>query len=215
MRHRGEYGTLNELYRLYDTLTPEDLRAAAAKYVVDAGLVLTTLSHEAPPPALARIPSLATFAPPSGAPAGLALVEKPSPLPQVTFKLLFAAGSAHDPKGKEGLASLTAAMVAEAGSKETGIDEIRKALFPMAASFSSQVDKEMTVFTGSVHRDNGGAFLDTVLPQLLAPGFREEDFRRLKDAQRNALAQDLIANNDEELGKERLQAVIYAGTPYE
>ena len=105
-------------------------------------------------------------------------------------------------------------MVAEAGSKETGIDEIRKALFPMAATFGAQVDKEMTVFTGSVHRDNGGAFLDTALPQLLKPGFREEDFRRLKDAQKNALAQDLIANNEEELGKERLQAVVFAGTPY-
>ena len=214
VRHRREYGTLNELYRLYDTLTPEDLRSAAAKYVVDAGLVLTTLSHETPPAPLAQLPALATFAPASGVPEGLALLEKPSPLPQVTFKLLFAAGSAHDPKGKEGLAALTAAMVAEAGSKETGIDEIRKALFPMAATFGAQVDKEMTVFTGSVHRDNGLAYLDTALPQLLTPGFREEDFRRLKDAQKNALAQDLIANNEEELGKERLQAVVFAGTPY-
>ena len=214
VRHRREYGTLNELYRLYDTLTPEDLRAAAQKYVVDAGLVLTTLSHEAPPAPLAQIPSLATFAPRSGAPEGLAILEKPSPLPQVTFKLLFAAGSAHDPKGKEGLATLTAAMVAQAGSKEAGIDEIRKALFPMAATFGAQVDKEMTVFTGSVHRDNGSAYLDTALPQLLTPGFREEDFRRLKDAQKNALAQDLIANNEEELGKERLQAAVFAGTPY-
>ncbi|HSD67300.1 MAG TPA: pitrilysin family protein, partial [Vicinamibacteria bacterium] len=171
--------------------------------------------HEEAPAALARVPALAAFAPATGVPEGLAVLEKPSPLPQVTFKLLFAVGSAHDPKGKEGLASLTAAMVSEAGSRETGIDEIRKVLFPMAATFGAQVDKEMTVFTGSVHRDNGDAFLDTVLPQLLTPGFREEDFRRLRDAQRNALAQDLIANNDEELGKERLQAVIYAGTPYE
>ncbi|MBK9372669.1 MAG: insulinase family protein [Holophagales bacterium] len=214
VRFRREYGTLNEIFRVYATLTPEDLRAAAAKYFTDAGLVLTTLSHEAPPPALAQLPALATLAPATAAPAGLAVVERPSPLPQVSFKLLFAAGSAHDPKGKEGLATLTASMVAEAGSKDAGIDEIRKALFPMAAGFSAGVDKEMTVFTGSVHRDNGGAFLDIVLPQLLAPGFREEDFRRLKDAQKNALAQDLIANNEEELGKERLQAVVFAGTPY-
>jgi len=214
VRFRREYGTLNEIFRVYATLTPEDLRAAAAKYFTDAGLVQTTLSHEAPPPALAQLPALATLAPVTAAPAGLAVVERPSPLPQVTFKLLFAAGSAHDPKGKEGLASLTAAMVAEAGSKDAGIDEIRKTLFPMAAGFSAGVDKEMTVFTGSVHRDNGGAFLDTVLPQLMTPGFREEDFRRLKDAQKNALAQDLIANNEEELGKERLQAVVFAGTPY-
>ena len=214
VRFRREYGTLNELYRVYDALTPGDLRAAAQKYAVDAGLVQATLSHEPEPAALAQLPALATFAPATGVPAGLAVVERPSPLPQVTFKLLFAAGSAHDPKGKEGLATLTAAMVAEAGSRETGIDEIRKTLFPMAASFSGRADKEITVFTGSVHRDNGAAFLETVLPQLLEPGFREEDFRRLKDAQKNALAEDLIANNEEELGKERLQAVVFAGTPY-
>ena len=214
VRHRREYGTLNDLYRLTDSLTPEDLRAAAQKYVVDAGLVLTTLSHEAPPAPLSELPALATFAPRSGPAEGLVVLERPSVLPQITFKLLFAAGSAHDPKGKEGLAALTAAMVTEAGSRETGIDEIRKSLFPMAATFDAQVDKEMTVFTGSVHRENGGAYLETVLPQLLDPGFREEDFRRLKDAQRNALAQDLIANNEEELGKEELQAVVFAGTPY-
>jgi zinc protease len=214
VRFRREYGTLNEIFRVYAALTPEDLRAAAERYVTDAGLVLTTLSHEAPPPALAQLPALATLAPTTAAPEGLRVLERPSPLPQVTFKLLFAAGSAHDPKGKEGLAALTAAMVTEAGSREAGIDEIRKTLFPMAASFSARVDKEMTVFTGSVHRDNGGAFFDTVLPQILDPGFGEEDFRRLKDAQRNALAQDLIANNEEELGKERLQAVVFAGTSY-
>ena len=214
VRHRREYGIFDELYRLYATLTPEDLRAAAERYVVDAGLVQTTLSHGEPSAGLAKLPTLASLAPPATAPAGLAVVERPSALPQVTVKLLFAAGSAHDPKGKEGLAALTAAMIAEAGSKETGIDEIRKALFPMAASFSAGVDREMTVFTGSVHRDNLGAWLDVALPQLLDPGFREEDFRRLKDAQRNALAQDLIANNEEELGKERLQAVVFAGTPY-
>ena len=49
---------------------------------------------------------------------------------------------------------------------------------------------------------------------LLEPGLREEDFQRLKDAQLNALKQDLRTNNEEELGKERLQDDIFAGTPY-
>ena len=49
---------------------------------------------------------------------------------------------------------------------------------------------------------------------LLDPGFRDDDFKRLKDAQLNALKIDLRANNEEELGKERLQADIFAGTPY-
>ena len=34
------------------------------------------------------------------------------------------------------------------------IDEIKKALFPIAGSFTAQVDKEMTTLTASVHRDN-------------------------------------------------------------
>ena len=53
-----------------------------------------------------------------------------------------------------------------------------------------------------------------MLPQLLDPGFRDEDFKRLKDAQLNALVQDLRSNNEEELGKERLQTNIFRGTPY-
>ncbi len=53
-----------------------------------------------------------------------------------------------------------------------------------------------------------------MLPQLLDPGWREEDFKRVKDAQLNALVQDLRSNNEEELGKERLQTNIFRGTPY-
>src|SRR4029079_4294274 len=134
--------------------------------------------------------------------------------PLLRFKLLFRVGSAHDPVGKEGLAQLSAAMIAEAGSERLRIDEITRALFPLAATFSAQVDREMTVFTGVTHRDNLARFLDVVLPQLLTPGYREEDFVRLKEQQKNELLIDLRANNEEELGKERLQQLVFAGTPY-
>jgi len=53
-----------------------------------------------------------------------------------------------------------------------------------------------------------------VLPQLLEPGFRQEDFARLRSAQMNALVEDLRSNNEEELAKERLQANIFRGSPY-
>ena len=72
----------------------------------------------------------------------------------------------------------------------------------------------MTTFTGVIHRDNWQRFMGIVLPQLTEPGFRQEDFTRLRDAQMNALVQDLRANNEEELGKERLQTDIFQGTPY-
>ena len=110
-------------------------------------------------------------------------------------------GSAHDPAGKEGLAALTAAMIADAGSRAMTIDQIDAVLYPMAGSFAGRADKEMTTFTGIIHRDHWHEFLATVLPQLLDPGFRDEDFKRLKDAQLNALVQDLRSNNEEELGQ--------------
>jgi zinc protease len=210
--HRA-YDTVNKTYRVYEQLTPEDLRAAAQKYFVDAGLVQTTLSHGPLPKAIETLPSLASVLPAPAA-ADIAIVQQKTLLPQLDVKLLFTVGSAHDPAGKEGLAMLTAAMVAEAGSKKLRIDEITKALFPMAGSFSDQVDKEMTTFTASVHRDNWPAFADIVLPMLLDPGFREDDFARLKDQQKNALVQDLRSNNEEELGKEELQINLFAKTPY-
>jgi zinc protease len=207
------YGTINRYYRLIDTLTPADLQAAARKYLVDASMVVTTLSHEALPGGIDTLPKLADMAP-KAADAKFDLLVQKTALPQIRFKLLFEAGSAQDPAGKEGLAALTAAMVARAGSAERKYDEVTKALFPIAGGFGEQTDKEMTTFTGTIHRDNWNQFLEIALPQLLAPGFREDDFRRLKDAQKNALVLDLKDNNEEEFGKERLQANIFAGTPY-
>jgi len=217
VRLRRSYGTLNAYYRLGETLTPADLQAAARTYLTDANLVVTTLSRDPMADSVRTVPALATFAagaaakPPGPEPA---FVTQASPLPRLEVKLLFTAGSAHDPKGKEGLAALTARMIAQAGSKDRRIDEIRKALFPMAGSFDAQVDREMTSFTGVTHKDNWEAFLGIALPQLTDPGFRDEDFRRLKDAQMNALVQSLRNNNEEELGKERLQELVFRGTPY-
>jgi zinc protease len=210
------YGTLNRYYRVVDSLTPGDLQAAARKYLVDEAMVVTTLSHEALAPGVATLPKLADFAPKARDAqfAEPAILVQKSALPQIRFKLLFAAGSAHDPKGKEGLAALTAAMVAASGSRERKIDEVAKALFPLAGSFTEQTDKEMTTFTGTTHKDNWDEFLGIALPLLVDPGFREEDFRRLKDAQKNALVLDLKDNNEEEFGKERLQANVFEGTPY-
>jgi zinc protease len=207
------YNTINRYYRLIDTLTPADLQAAARKYLVDESMVVTTLSHEALPSGIETLPKLAGMAP-KAADARFDLLVQKTALPQIRFKLLFEAGSSQDPAGKEGLAALTAAMVARAGSTERKYDEVTKALFPIAGSFGEQTDKEMTTFTGTIHKDNWNQFLDIALPQLLTPGFREDDFRRLKDAQKNALVLDLKDNNEEEFGKERLQANIFAGTPY-
>src|SRR5579884_4137802 len=73
-------------------------------------------------------------------------VALPSDSPLVSFRILFKTGAASDPAGKEGIAALTAAMLAQGGSRDRSYEQILSALFPMASAVRSQVDKEMTVF---------------------------------------------------------------------
>ena len=129
--------------------------------------------------------------------------------PLVSFRILFMTGSASDPKGKEGLASLTAAMLAEGGSRAKTYAEITDAMYPMATSFGWQVDKEMTVFSGTTHADNLDKYYALIREMLLDPGFREDDFTRLKEDAINYLKTSLRGGNDEELGKEVLYTMIY------
>lgn len=208
------YTTLDSYFRVFDTLTRADLQAAACKYFTDAGLVITTLAEDALPTEIGRPRPLASYvaAPTSG--GLLRMVTVASSLPQLSVKLLFRVGSAHDPRGREGLAALAALMVAEAGSQPMRIDAIRQALFPIAGSIDPHTDKEVTTFTLAIHRDNWRAFVDVALPMLTQPGMRMEDFERLKEQQLHKLTEDLRNNNEEELGKERLQELLFAGTPY-
>src|SRR6202008_3551310 len=122
-----------------------------------------------------------------------ASVLQPGTSPLVTFRILFMTGSAFDPARKEGVASLTD---------------------PMATSVNWQVDKEMTVFTGTTHVENLDRFYALMKSQLLDPGFRQDDFTRVRDDAVNFLKVSLRESNDEELGKEYLYNVIYAGHPY-
>jgi zinc protease len=118
-------------------------------------------------------------------------------------------GSAFDPRGKEGVASLTAAMLAQGGSRSKTYAEIVEAMYPMATSFDWQVDKEMTVFYGTTHADNLDKYYALIREMLLDPGFREDDFARLKEEAINYLKVSLRGGNDEELGKETLYTMIY------
>jgi zinc protease len=210
------YDTLNKYYRELATITPASIQETAQKYFTDKNLVVTTLSQQPLAEGIAKQPSVNAMASSAGdgQQVQIRYIEQKSVLPNVMMKFLFTVGSASDPKGKEGLAQLAASMIVDAGSKDLRIDEINKALYPIAGAAGALVDKEMTTFTAVVHRDNIDRFLPVFLPQLLAPGFREEDFERLKDQQLNALKFNLRTNNEEELGKEQLQNILFDGTPY-
>lgn len=142
------------------------------------------------------------------------LLTQPNDSPLVTFRILFRTGAAFDDEGKEGAAALTAAMLSKAGTKDKSYDEIVEALFPMAASVNAQVDKEMTVFVGTTHAENLEKYYELLRSMLLEPGWRDDDFRRLKDEARNYLRIQLRSNNEEELAKEYLFLKVFEDHPY-
>lgn len=232
--------TVNQMYRTFDELTAEDVRKIADRYFRDQGRVIVSLSGSAAIPGMVTIPAIdamaARQAKPGSSPPAVAISDEPEPevftatgeslpveiiaqpsttSPLVDVSFLFHAGAAMDPPGKKGLAALTAAMLADGGSGTWSIQEINEAMYPLASGFGSQVDKEMTRLSGQVHRDNLDTWYRYVRSQLLNPGWREQDFTRLKTQLNNALRTGLVANNDEELGKEMLYASIYGDShPY-
>lgn len=234
-----EVDTINDIYARYETISPADVQRVANKYFVDKAMVVTTLAHGDIPADAQGYGSVdarvAATSPMAGAPAAAAIatpvrlqLEGPARLPRPGFKELveasssplldvrlnFLTGAADDPKGKEGLATLTAQMVTAAGSRTMTYEAIQQAMFPMASGFGAICDKEMTTFAGTVHRDNAEGWYNIAFGQLLQPGFREEDFTRVKTSLVNAVRTGLRGNNDEELGNEVLYEQLYAGHPY-
>lgn len=135
--------------------------------------------------------------------------------PLIAVRLLFRAGSIHDPQGKEGLAALTALMVGRAGTAERSYRKLVDALYPMAASIDVLYDREAVVISGEIHRDKLAEYTALLTEAVLSPGFAEADFRRNKEQLLTTITDTLRASNDELLGLEALQSEIFAGHPYE
>ena len=140
------------------------------------------------------------------------LLKNDSPL--IAFRIMIRTGSSNDPAGKEGVAALTASLLSEGSTQKNDYQKILELLFPMAASYSSQVDKEITVISGVVHQDNLIPYYQLLKEAVLTPAFKPEDFDRLKSNQLDSVTKTLRFNNDEALGKEMLSATIYKNHPY-
>ncbi|MEI4550216.1 pitrilysin family protein [Pseudoalteromonas spongiae] len=209
---------INQLYATADSISAEDIREIANKYFIDSGRTTVTMS------ALKSVKgfeqevdlngAVAEMSKPQGD-AKFSVLDMRSSSPLVDVNLLFYTGAAADPEGKKGLAAITANMIARGGSESRSYKEIQKALYPIAGSFGVQIDKEMVSFRGRVNKDKVDEWYKIVSDQLLNPGWREDDFKRLKKEQLDGIKAGLKASNDEELGKEVLYSKLYQGHAYE
>lgn len=136
------------------------------------------------------------------------VVALPGQSPLINFRFVFRCGSLNDPAGKEGVAALTAAMLARGGSAQASYSEILEKMYPMAAVVADQTDQEMLTISGMTHLDNLEGYYATLREMILLPGWRAEDLKRLRDDQLTFLRVSLRQNNDEELGKEVLYNLL-------
>lgn len=227
---RSPVETINALYETYDSLTSEDIRRLANVYFTDARMVSLSQSNQPDMPGAQMVQSLdgmvaargmddsvppapiqrtARFDPGehSGQRPRVFARTGSSPLVDVMFQ--FETGAAYEPAGQSGLAALTAMMITGGGSEALTIQEITDRLYPLAAGFNARIGQERITLTGQVHRDNLEEWYGIVRGQLVTPGFREEDFERIRTQLINNIRANLRGNNDEELGKEVLLEFVY------
>jgi len=226
--HTGDLADVDRQYATLDAVTPDDVRRAAAHWLVRDGATVATLFTKGTtiPGATAK----QTIRPMATAKAALpvepiavsgsARLDQPPVLmpvegdPTVSIQIWVQSGSQDDPVGKEGLASLTAALVAEGATAHRSYDEILRTLFPMAAGYSASTDREMTIVGGQVHRDLATRFARLLAEAVAEPAFRVEDFERLRAGSISAIENDLRFASGEELGKAALWERVFRGTRY-
>ncbi|HSM63433.1 MAG TPA: insulinase family protein, partial [Gillisia sp.] len=134
---------------------------------------------------------------------------------KVVIKIMFNNGSISDPAGKEGLTYTTASLITQGGTGELSFADIQDKIYPMAASYYSNVDKEVTIFTFSVHIDWLDEFYPIVKGLILNPSFNDADFQRVKANQQNYVDQVIKASSDEEYSKMALEDFLFRGTRYQ
>lgn len=163
--------------------------------------------------ALGAAPAPAQQARAAAPASAIEVVELPGESPLVSIRLLFNAGSIYDPAGKEGLASLTALMIGQAGTQKRSYTDLVDALYPMAAAVGTLTDREVTVIGGTVHRDKLAEYTALLNEALLTPGFSQSDLDRNRE-QLIATLTNTLKSNDELLGLEMLQQELWEGHPY-
>ena len=158
-------------------------------------------------PAAAATPAVA-----GGSPAVVTLPANNHPV--VALALSFHAGAVDDPPGKAGLTYLTARVMAEGGTQALSAKQLLEALFPMAAEVRARVDKEQTTFVAHVHRDHVQKMVQILGDVVAHPRFDPAEFTRLRDAAVSDVEKRLRQGDDENLGKEALEELMFRGHAY-
>jgi len=156
--------------------------------------------------------------PPPELPANVVTLASPSPLYEV--EIMVRAGSAEDPRGKEGTASLVGRMMLEGSFGDPKYPVTKEKLAEItrpwgeAAYPQVRVDKETTTFSMTVPRDVFPQFVARVLkPMLTQPLFLEAELERIRKEALVGIRSNLRFEQQEQPGLLALDDWVFGGTP--
>ena len=132
-------------------------------------------------------------------------------VPLVEFYTMVGAGSAQDPAGKEGLASLTADALTR-GAGKLSAEDFARTVESLGGSIAADAGTDGTIVNGEFLRDDLATGLDLLRQVLREPTFSRDEIRRARDAQ---LA-DLVASleNPSTVAERCFAAFLYGPYPY-
>ena len=120
---------------------------------------------------------------------GLSLrLVKADNVPLVTITLVVPCGSASDPEGKEGLASLTASMLDEGAGTRSALDLAEEIEF-LGASLSIDTKRDYATISMQTLARNLQKAIDLFADVVVRPSFDEEEWARVKRLRLNSLRQ--------------------------
>lgn len=131
--------------------------------------------------------------------------------PLVHARLTFRAGSSSDPKGKEGLASLTAELL-NAGTEKRSAEQLATDTDFVGGQLSATSDAETTTVTSQfLSRDTARQF-DLLSDVVLRPAFAAAEVDRIRQQRLAEIA--ALPENSGAYADVQYESVLMAGTPY-
>lgn len=118
---------------------------------------------------------------------GLRVVAVPrSTLPQVAMRVVFPAGSAGDPAGAEGIASLVGGLLTE-GTASLSSEELNRRLDRLGASASAQVGHDFAEIDLLLLSETLAEGIELLAEILIRPAFPESELERMRSETLDAL----------------------------
>lgn len=132
-------------------------------------------------------------------------------LPLVSISAIIRTGSMYDPRGEEGLAEVTAAVMRTGGTTQLGSDEIDQRLDFLAASpsFSMSLDSASVQF--SFFKKDLDACLELLSQMMMRPAFEAEKLQLALSLKNEELRR--IADNPQKLAFREFNRLLYPNDP--